>query len=212
MTATAPPPAPLAGPLHIDVLALSATEVGADRSGCIGMTHCPGRSRPDARGRTWQRDLAQDVAAIRAAGFGTVLSLVDDAELEALGAAGLARQLKQAGLHGLRFAIPDFGVPDEPAQAVWRDVQAQVLARLKAGQSVLVHCAAGLGRTGTMVAVLLKALGDPPELAIERVRRARPGTIETEAQAHFVHEFDSAPGAAAPAAVEDPRGDPSRAS
>lgn len=192
MTDSVPPPSPPAGPLHIDTLALTAA-AGAGPSGRIGMTHCPGRCRPDGRGRAWQRDLEQDVAAIRAAGFGAVLSLVDDAELAVLGASGLSRQLQQAGLGSLRFAIPDFGVPDAQGLAVWRGVQAQVLARLQAGESVLVHCAAGLGRTGTMVAVLLKALGDAPGVAIDRVRTARPGTIETEAQVRFVHDFD--PGA-----------------
>ena len=176
-------PAPT-GPLHIDrlVLTLSPTMTGV-----IGMTHCPGRSRPDGAGRAWRRDLAQDVAALRAAGFGTVLTLVDDAELARLGAAGLPAELQRAGIDGLRFPIADFGVPDTGAQQAWHGVQAEVLARLRNGQSVLVHCAAGLGRTGTMVAVLLTALGDTPDAAIARTRSARPGTIETAAQAQFVH-------------------------
>lgn len=178
------PPA-LSGPLHIDRIALGLPTTPA---ALIGMTHCPGRNGPDGRGRVWQRDLAQDVAAIEAAGFSTVLTLVDDAELAALGAHGLHEQLRLAGIDGLQFPIPDFGVPDAGALPAWRAVQADVLDRLRAGQSVLVHCAAGLGRTGTLVAVLLKALGDAPDVAITRVRRARPGTIETEGQACFVHD------------------------
>ena len=51
---------------------------------------------------------------------------------------------------------------------------------------MLVHCAAGLGRTGMLAAMLLTELGVSPTDAIRRVRAARPGAIETEAQAAFV--------------------------
>jgi protein-tyrosine phosphatase len=36
----------------------------------------------------------------------------------------------------------------------------------------LLHCAAGMGRTGTVAACLLKRLGLPKEEALERVRQA----------------------------------------
>ena len=56
------PPA-LSGPLHIDRIAPGLPTAPA---ALIGMTHCPGRNGTDGRGRVWQRDLAQDVAAIQA--------------------------------------------------------------------------------------------------------------------------------------------------
>lgn len=176
------------GPLHIDRLGLERLSTSGAVTGLIGMTHCPGRSGPDGAGRAWQRNVERDVAAIRAAGFDTVLTLVDDAELARLGASGLPARLQQAGIDGLRFPIADFGVPDGRALQAWAGIQAELLARLQRGRSVLVHCAAGLGRTGTMVATLLTALGDSADTAIARVRAARPGTIETEAQARFVHD------------------------
>ena len=40
------------------------------------------------------------------------------------------------------------------------------------GQQVLLHCAAGIGRTGTVAACVLKHLGLPAALALARVRAA----------------------------------------
>jgi protein-tyrosine phosphatase len=54
---------------------------------------------------------------------------------------------------------------------------------------VLVHCAAGLGRTGTLAALLLVEGGLEPEAAIARVRQARPGTLETADQEAFVRRW-----------------------
>lgn len=178
-----PPVPPLSGPLQVDTLLLQP-------AGRLAMTHCPGRSTRDGRGRALRRDLQQDVEAIHAAGFGTVLSLLSDDELAALGAAGLGAALQRAGLQWRQFPIQDFGVPGPQALPAWRKLQHELLAQLRAGEGVLVHCAAGLGRTGTMVAALLKALGDEGATAIARVRQARPGTIETAAQEAFVKAFE----------------------
>ena len=173
--------------LHIDLLPLQP-------AGTLAMTHCPGRRGTDGHGRAWQRDLVQDVQALRDAGIGTVLTLLSDEELRALGAGDLGVQLQAAGIAWLRYPIVDFGVPDPAALQAWLALQGEVLTRLQRDQRVLVHCAAGLGRTGTMVAVLLKALGDDGDSAVARVRAARPGTVETEAQRRFVLDFDATAG------------------
>jgi ADP-ribosyl-[dinitrogen reductase] hydrolase len=52
---------------------------------------------------------------------------------------------------------------------------------------VALHCYGGKGRTGTIAARLLVELGTAPALAIEHVRAARPGSIETREQEQFVH-------------------------
>ncbi|HXG09133.1 MAG TPA: dual specificity protein phosphatase 23 [Gemmataceae bacterium] len=57
------------------------------------------------------------------------------------------------------------------------------------GMGVAVHCGAGLGRTGTVLACYLVAQGQTAQNAIARVRRLRPGSIETEEQADAVVEF-----------------------
>ncbi len=50
------------------------------------------------------------------------------------------------------------------------------------GGRVAVHCGAGVGRTGTVLAAYLVAEGMTPEAARQRIRELRPGSIETHEQ------------------------------
>lgn len=53
-----------------------------------------------------------------------------------------------------------------------RDGVEQIAERLLGGDAVLLHCAAGIGRTGTVAACLLKRLGCTSPVALQRVREA----------------------------------------
>ena len=62
---------------------------------------------------------------------------------------------------------------------------------LSLGESVVVHCAAGYGRTGTMLACYLVHKGYGPTEAINEVRRKRPGSIETKEQENAIYEYSA---------------------
>lgn len=56
-------------------------------------------------------------------------------------------------------------------------------------RAVAVHCEAGLGRTGTMLAAYLIARGDSFEAALSRVRAVEPSAVESKEQFAFLQSI-----------------------
>ncbi len=59
------------------------------------------------------------------------------------------------------------------------------------GKKLVVHCDAGIGRTGTVLACYLVSKGYNAADAIEEVRSKRPGSLETIEQEEVVLKFES---------------------
>jgi len=61
---------------------------------------------------------------------------------------------------------------------------------LEKNMPVAVHCIAGLGRTGTILACYLVREAMSAGEAITAIRRWRPGSIETLDQEAVIHEYE----------------------
>jgi protein-tyrosine phosphatase len=71
----------------------------------------------------------------------------------------------------LWWPIPDLHAPDVDSAL---DLLEQLRLRLESGQTLLLHCGAGIGRAGTITAGLLITLGSSPADAVAHVAAHRP--------------------------------------
>ena len=155
--------------------------------GRVGMSACPGAGGAMASSQSTGK-LAQDVAHMARQGVKTVISLLDSAELQRLGATGLSLLLAQHGIAWHQLPVVDYGVPSQAVTSQWRRLLPQLTHVLQTS-NILIHCAHGKGRTGTMAATLFKSWGWSSGAAMYHVRRYRPGTIETHKQEAYVEAF-----------------------
>jgi len=125
----------------------------------------PGRERP----------LQEDAAFLHDAKITTLISLTED-----LPDPGVFEDLAIRQVH---IPVEDFTAPTLEQMI---EFVAVVSESVDGGQSVGVHCTAGLGRSGTMSAAYLVSRGLSAEAAITSVRELRPGSIETDAQEQAV--------------------------
>ena len=90
------------------------------------------------------------------------------------------------GIASLHAPIVDFGVPRiEQAKLIC----GQATAHTDHGETVVFHCHAGKGRTGTMLAAMLIWSGAAAEAAIATTKARTPTWIETGGQLAFLTEF-----------------------
>ena len=173
---------------------LQIAEVRAPNAkGSIGITFCPGKKQSNAMSGVWDRSLDLDLDQIRVWGAGTVITLIEPHELEELSVVDLGREVRARGMEWLHLPIRDVSPPDHRFEVGWAEQRLRLREAIRGGSRVLVHCKGGLGRAGTVAALLLIELGLGPEEAIRQVRQARKGAIETREQEIYVRRAGPAP-------------------
>lgn len=121
---------------------------------------------------------ADDLEWLRRHGVEVLVSLTEDPLPRAWA--------NDAGLLAVNVPVPDM----EPPTDRQLDHVLETIRRANASKmGVAVHCGAGLGRTGTILAAYFVARGMSPRQAIDKVRDLRPGSVETAEQEQAVERF-----------------------
>ena len=94
------------------------------------------------------------------------------------------------GIECLHLPTPDLKAPSEDfMDRAVVFIHNRVLD--KDGKSVVVHCHAGLGRTGCILACyMIRHMGYTAERAIRHLRNERPGSIQSKAQEDALYAYE----------------------
>jgi protein-tyrosine phosphatase len=145
--------------------------------GALWLHSMPGRRE------AWERFVAE----AQAARLGLIVCLTPRHELASLSPAyDAALRSDTLPTRWQHLPMRDFGLADN--LVAFRDGIVALARQVDAGEVVLLHCAAGIGRTGTAAACLLKSLGLARDEALQRVRDAGSSS-ESAAQSGLIHAF-----------------------
>lgn len=171
---------------HVDWLPAEALGL----QGRLGLTCAPGLFIPGAPLDAGARLRAALGTLVEVHGAGALVTLLDRFEAAEHLGPDLRKVALHLGLESLSFPIADGWVPTSMDEAI--ALVTDLLGRLRRGQNVVLHCLAGLGRSGTIAACCAVGRGRAWEEAIALVRAARPGAVQNPTQERFVAEFAEA--------------------
>lgn len=124
--------------------------------------------------------LEEDLHLLKRKEIGAIVSLTERAPSP--------EAILEAGFDFKHIPLRDFSPPTEEQIDQFVAFAREMIQEQK--RAVVVHCTAGQGRTGTMLACYLVALGESGVEAVESVRRIRPGSIETREQEAAVYRYE----------------------
>ncbi len=165
-------------PLKIDTVSVPSL------SGQIGISSCPGMKEFSTLD-LYEDRVDNDLQNICSWGATVIVTLLEAREISILGIADLPEKALAKNILWLHLPMNNIGLPDREFEEMWKWAGSRLLNFLQEGQSILIHCKEGIGRSGIIAARLLIESGIEPDSAIKSVRKARPGSLMLYSQEKY---------------------------
>ncbi len=154
--------------------------------GRIGLMACPGVRIGGGQNQKVAKNLKADIEEMLNWQARGVVTLVEDHELSIAGVEDLPQKVSSAGLWWRHMPMMDMYIPEQDFEHSWLREGARIRNLLEHGEGIVIHCYAGLGRTGLLAAKILVEFGMSPEDAISKVRESNKRRIQTREQADYI--------------------------
>ena len=116
----------------------------------------------------------------------TIVVLLTNRQLQQYYDFDLLELYKSKGYKVIHYPIVDFSTPkDFPS---FNRLMKEIAQEIKSG-NILVHCSAGLGRTGLVASGFAIYAGYKYDDAIRLVRKVRIGCVETKEQVRWLEKY-----------------------
>jgi protein-tyrosine phosphatase len=129
--------------------------------------------------------IEQEFSGIVEAGINAIVSLLEPSEARELGLGDERQLAEKNGMRFISFPIVDMNLP--ASLQSFHELTAALYQQVLSGTNTVIHCRAGIGRTGMVTAGVLLHSGMTPQAAFELISEKRGVSVpDTGAQRDWV--------------------------
>ncbi|MBL6855538.1 MAG: dual specificity protein phosphatase family protein [Rhodobacteraceae bacterium] len=148
----------------------------------FGVSNCPGKHQNSLLKKL---SLKNDLSSIWDQEINCIVSLITKDELKRLDINDFDKTITEYGFEHYSVEIQDLGIPSTNQLGTFKILTKNIIVAIKTEKKVLIHCNAGLGRSGLFAGILVKEMTDINH-PIDYIRKFRKGAIETKEQEEFI--------------------------
>ncbi|MFB0980804.1 MAG: tyrosine-protein phosphatase [Alteromonadaceae bacterium] len=131
--------------------------------------------------------LEASIEQLKAKGTSMLITLMFDEEMATNDLLSLPHLCHQQQVNWLQLPIVDDEAPSELFESQWEKYKPTILNELNNKGVVAIHCKGGTGRTGTVIALLLLALGWPVDKIVREVQCVKPKALRIKKQLNYLN-------------------------